>query len=64
MFTEDSPVDESEKLEEDPKQRFKKINWMRAAFTAADKILTVSPNYAEEIMSGVDKGVELNDVLV
>lgn len=62
VFTEDSPVED----EEEPKmskERFNKINWMRAAFTAADKILTVSPNYAEEIMSGPAKGVELDQVI-
>lgn len=30
---------------------------------SADRVLTVSPNYATEIMSGSDKGVELNTYL-
>ncbi len=33
-------------------QRFKKLNWLRAGIMAADKLLTVSPNYATEISSG------------
>merc|ERR1711966_74926 len=32
-------------------------------FQYADKNLTVSPNYAEEIMSGADKGVEMDKVV-
>ena len=42
---------------------YRKINWLKAGFLTADKILTVSPNYATEIMGGVDKGVELDDVV-
>ena len=45
------------------KKTYRKINWLKAAFLTADKNLTVSPNYAKEIMSGVDKGVELDDVV-
>lgn len=33
-------------------QRFKKVNWLRAGILSADKVLTVSPNYAMEISSG------------
>eukprot|EP00897_Mesotaenium_endlicherianum_P006336 jgi/Mesen1/5730/ME000029S05040 len=40
-----------------------KINWMKAGFLEADKVLTVSPNYAVELQSGEDKGVELDDVV-
>merc|ERR1719453_2126406 len=36
---------------------------MKAAFMYADKNLTVSPNYAEEISSGEDKGVELSKTI-
>eukprot|EP00850_Spirogloea_muscicola_P007942 SM000041S15501 [mRNA] locus=s41:446932:451623:- [translate_table: standard] len=40
-----------------------KINWMKAACLEADKVLTVSPHYAEELVSGPDKGVELDGVI-
>ncbi|GBG92084.1 hypothetical protein CBR_g54339 [Chara braunii] len=39
-----------------------KINWMKAGFEEADVLLTVSPNYAKELVSGEDKGMELNHV--
>lgn len=61
VYTEDSPGDEEEPMVSGG--RIKKINWMQAALTAADKILTVSPNYATEIMSSPQKGVELNEVI-
>jgi granule-bound starch synthase len=35
----------------------------QAGILAADKVLTVSPNYAAEIGSGPDKGVELDSVI-
>ncbi|XVF22284.1 hypothetical protein REPUB_Repub12eG0159900 [Reevesia pubescens] len=41
----------------------RKINWMKAGIIESDKILTVSPYYAQELVSGVDKGVELDDIL-
>ncbi|KAJ7548302.1 hypothetical protein O6H91_07G006300 [Diphasiastrum complanatum] len=41
----------------------RKINWMKAGFLESDLVLTVSPNYAEELSSGADKGVELDDVV-
>ncbi|CAI5512402.1 unnamed protein product [Closterium sp. Naga37s-1] len=40
-----------------------KINWLKAGFTEADLVLTVSPNYAAELQSGPAKGVELDDVI-
>ena len=40
-----------------------KINWMKAGFLEADKVLTVSPNYATELKAGPDTGVELDDVI-
>lgn len=45
------------------RQMYKKINWLKAGFMSSDKNLTVSPNYALEIMSGAEKGVELDDVV-
>jgi len=44
-------------------QNFEKLNWLKAGFLSADKLLTVSPNYAEEITSDPEKGVELDDVI-
>jgi glycogen synthase len=38
----------------------KKINWMKAGIQECDMLLTVSPYYAEELCSGVDRGVELD----
>jgi granule-bound starch synthase len=38
----------------------KKINWMKAGIQECDLLLTVSPYYAEELRSGVDRGVELD----
>eukprot|EP00250_Pteridium_aquilinum_P007324 c17067_g1_i1 orf=268-2106(+) len=38
----------------------RKINWMKAGILESDKVLTVSPNYASELVSGVEKGVELH----
>jgi len=36
---------------------------MKAGFLASDKNLTVSPNYAEEVVTNEEKGVELDYVL-
>eukprot|EP00245_Coleochaete_scutata_P001752 TRINITY_DN12208_c0_g1_i1.p1 TRINITY_DN12208_c0_g1~~TRINITY_DN12208_c0_g1_i1.p1 ORF type:complete len:614 (+),score=139.34 TRINITY_DN12208_c0_g1_i1:144-1985(+) len=41
----------------------KKINWLQAGFKEADRVFTVSPNYAEELISGPAKGVELDTVV-
>ncbi|KAH7522908.1 hypothetical protein ACOSP7_000735 [Xanthoceras sorbifolium] len=41
----------------------RKINWMKAGILESDRIFTVSPYYAEELVSGVDKGVELDSIL-
>ncbi|MCO5609107.1 hypothetical protein L7F22_063329 [Adiantum nelumboides] len=40
--------------------RGRKINWLKAGISEADIVLTVSPNYASEILSGPDRGVELD----
>ncbi|XP_051137228.1 granule-bound starch synthase 1, chloroplastic/amyloplastic-like [Andrographis paniculata] len=37
----------------------RKINWMRAAIKECHRLLTVSSNYAKEVVSGDAKGVEL-----
>ncbi|KAM2383427.1 hypothetical protein ACFXTH_040986 [Malus domestica] len=41
----------------------RKINWMKAGILESDKVLTVSPYYAEELVSSVEKGVELDNIL-
>lgn len=41
----------------------RKINWMKAGILESDKVLTVSPYYAGELVSGVEKGVELDNIL-
>lgn len=43
--------------------RGRKINWMKAGILESDKVLTVSPYYAQELVSGEDKGVELDNIL-
>ncbi|KAI3681912.1 hypothetical protein L6452_36719 [Arctium lappa] len=41
----------------------RKINWMKAGILESHKVLTVSPYYAQELVSGPDKGVELDNIL-
>ena len=41
----------------------RKINWLKAGILEAHRVLTVSPYYAQELVSGVDKGVELDNYL-
>ncbi|CAA6655880.1 unnamed protein product [Spirodela intermedia] len=41
----------------------RKINWMKAGILESDKVLTVSPYYAEEVVSDVAKGVELDNFI-
>lgn len=61
VFTEDEPDTEEKGLGRG--KRFAKINWLRAGILSADKVLTVSPNYAAEIAANPQMGVELDDVL-
>ena len=64
VFTEDSPAAEEGEAEPAPSgEKYAKLNWLKAGFIHADKNLTVSPNYAKEVLSGEDKGVELNAVI-
>ncbi|KAL3817853.1 hypothetical protein ACJIZ3_003758 [Penstemon smallii] len=41
----------------------RKINWMKAGILESDRVFTVSPYYAKELISGDDKGVELSTIL-
>ncbi|KAF9602975.1 hypothetical protein IFM89_032978 [Coptis chinensis] len=41
----------------------RKINWMKAGILESHKVLTVSPYYAEELRSGEDRGVELDNII-
>ncbi|XP_068314801.1 granule-bound starch synthase 1, chloroplastic/amyloplastic-like [Pyrus communis] len=41
----------------------RKTNWMKAGILESDKLLTVSPYYAEELVSAVEKGVELDNII-
>jgi len=43
--------------------RGRKINWMKAAILESDLVLTVSPYYAKELVSGEDRGVELDNII-
>ncbi|XP_057521390.1 granule-bound starch synthase 1, chloroplastic/amyloplastic-like [Amaranthus tricolor] len=40
----------------------RKINWMKAGILESDRVVTVSPYYAQELLSGPAKGVELDNV--
>ncbi|XP_050230287.1 granule-bound starch synthase 1, chloroplastic/amyloplastic-like isoform X1 [Mercurialis annua] len=41
----------------------RKINWMKAGILESDRVLTVSPYYARELVSGVKRGVELDNII-
>ncbi|KAM1097560.1 hypothetical protein ACFX15_014452 [Malus domestica] len=41
----------------------RKINWMKAGILESDRVVTVSPFYAQELVSGEDKGVELDNII-
>ncbi|KAK4268934.1 hypothetical protein QN277_022159 [Acacia crassicarpa] len=41
----------------------RKINWMKAGIIESSLVLTVSPYYAMELASGVEKGVELDHII-
>ncbi|KAK4486566.1 hypothetical protein RD792_009251 [Penstemon davidsonii] len=41
----------------------RKINWMKGGILESDRVFTVSPYYAKELVSGDDKGVELSTIL-
>lgn len=41
----------------------RKINWMKAGILESDRVFTVSPHYAKELVSGEDRGVELDNII-
>ncbi len=66
VFSELTPADEAEAALQEAAtvgKTFPKLNWMKAGFMSADKNLTVSPNYAEEVVGDAAKGVELDGVI-
>lgn len=42
---------------------FPKVNWMKSGFIVSDLNITVSPNYAKELVSGPGKGAELDGII-
>lgn len=46
-----------------PGSKYEKLNWLQAGILTADKLLTVSPNYATEIAEDDEKGVELSEAI-
>ncbi|KAI8475913.1 MAG: granule-bound starch synthase [Monoraphidium minutum] len=63
VFNEKEPLDEEEGAPLRGKGTFPKLNWLQAGIKSADKVLTVSPNYASEISAGPDTGVELDGAI-
>eukprot|EP00232_Nephroselmis_pyriformis_P002636 CAMPEP_0182913272 /NCGR_PEP_ID=MMETSP0034_2-20130328/37952_1 /TAXON_ID=156128 /ORGANISM="Nephroselmis pyriformis, Strain CCMP717" /LENGTH=621 /DNA_ID=CAMNT_0025049985 /DNA_START=21 /DNA_END=1886 /DNA_ORIENTATION=+ len=64
LFDETDPADEDGPARVPKKGQFPKLNWLQAGFQASDKNLTVSPNYAREVISSADKGVELDQCII
>lgn len=56
------PVDGEIARMQDNYQKFAKINWLQAGLKTADCRITVSPNYATEVMSK-ERGIELDSVV-
>ncbi|GBF91060.1 granule-bound starch synthase [Raphidocelis subcapitata] len=62
VFTETEPLADDDTALGVP-GTYPKLNWLKAGMLAADKVLTVSPNYAAEIAADPSGGVELDDVI-
>jgi len=62
-FTDNQPVDAMGKEVKGANAPTAKLNWMKAGFQTAQKLITVSPNYALEITADAAKGVELDGVI-
>ncbi len=63
MYDETEPDTADKPVLGDKGRKYKKVNWMKAAFLSADKLLTVSPTYATEIAANESQGVELDGVI-
>lgn len=61
VIDEDNPVLDTKEMPSGKEHQ--KLNWLKAGILSSDKLLTVSPNYAQEIVSGEDKGVEMNQFI-
>jgi granule-bound starch synthase len=48
IYSEKDPLEEDE-VPVLSKGKFKKVNWLKGGILSADKVLTVSPNYATEV---------------
>ncbi|PNG99813.1 Granule-bound starch synthase 1, chloroplastic/amyloplastic, partial [Tetrabaena socialis] len=62
VYTETTPMEEDEKTPITGKT-YKKINWLKGGILSADKLVTVSPNYAAEISVDAAGGVELDGAI-
>ncbi|KAI8465947.1 MAG: granule-bound starch synthase I [Monoraphidium minutum] len=63
VFNENEPLDDEDGSPLGVPGTYPKINWLKGGILAADKVLTVSPNYASEISTSPSGGVELDDVI-
>lgn len=63
VYTEADPLAEDSAPVAPTGKQYKKVNWLKAGIIAADKVLTVSPNYATEITASPAGGVELDTYL-
>lgn len=64
VFTEAEPADEEDAAQPtELGKTFKKLNFMQAGFMSADRNLTVSPNYATEVVGDPSMGVELDQII-
>ncbi len=63
MYDERNPKKDGQVEMTPPGKKFRKDNWMKAAFINSDRNITVSMNYAKEISGSASKGVELNTII-
>ena len=63
VYDETEPDTGSQPVIGEKGRKYKKVNWMKGAFMSADKLLTVSPTYAEEIAANELQGVELDSII-
>lgn len=54
------PLDEKTTTPISSTEPMQMLNWLKAGFLNCDKALTVSPNFAKEVKSGAEGGVELD----